>query len=64
LLGVLREPGEAPMALMATHDAERRYVGSAIIALNREMRDRRKRSRPQPHKISTMSAKISSWILS
>jgi DNA ligase D-like protein (predicted ligase) len=40
LLGVLREPGEAPMALMATHDAERRYVGSAIIALNREMRDR------------------------
>jgi ATP-dependent DNA ligase len=35
LLGVLREPGEAPMALMATHDAERRYVGSAIIALNR-----------------------------
>ena len=28
------------MALMATHDAERRYVGSANIALNREMRER------------------------
>jgi DNA ligase D-like protein (predicted ligase) len=40
LLGVLREPGNPPMALMATADAERRYVGSAFIALNKAMRQR------------------------
>jgi bifunctional non-homologous end joining protein LigD len=37
--GVLREPGEAPMALMVT-PGERKYVGSAFLALNREMRER------------------------
>lgn len=40
LLGVLREPGNPPMALMATADKERRYVGAAIIALNRAKRER------------------------
>ncbi len=38
--GVLRERGSAPLALMVTRDAERRYVGSAIVALNQEMRER------------------------
>ena len=38
--GVLREPGSAPMALMVTRSPERRYVGSAVIGLNREMKER------------------------
>jgi ATP-dependent DNA ligase len=36
--GVLREPGKPAMALMA--DRERRYVGSAFIALYQAMRER------------------------
>ncbi len=36
----MRERGSAPLALMVTRDAERRYVGSAIVALNQEMRER------------------------
>lgn len=38
--GVQRTPGSAPLALMATRDAERRYVGSANIALTKAMRER------------------------
>ncbi len=38
--GILRERGSAPLALMVTHDSERRYVGSAIVALNQDMRER------------------------
>ncbi|MEV8883237.1 hypothetical protein AB0V39_29790 [Mesorhizobium ciceri] len=38
--GVQRKPGSAPLALMATRDAERRYVGSANIALTKAMRER------------------------
>jgi DNA ligase D-like protein (predicted ligase) len=38
--GVLREPGRAAIAYMVTPDRERRYVGGAFIALNREMRER------------------------
>jgi bifunctional non-homologous end joining protein LigD len=39
VIGVLAEPGEAPLALMASRD-ERKYVGGAFIALNQAMRDR------------------------
>ena len=39
VLGVLREPGTAPLALMASHDAERRYVGTAIVAIRGNIRD-------------------------
>ncbi|WP_353646235.1 RNA ligase family protein [Mesorhizobium sp. WSM2239] len=49
LLGVVREPGQAPQALMATPD--RKYVGSAIVALKGAMRDRlwdRVKTRPAP----------------
>lgn len=38
--GVQRKPGLAPLALMVTRDAERRYVGSANIALTKAMRER------------------------
>ncbi len=38
--GVLSEPGSPPMVLMATPDAERKYVGAAFIALNQAMRER------------------------
>ncbi|PAP91400.1 hypothetical protein [Mesorhizobium wenxiniae] len=38
--GVQRKPGSAPLALMVTRDAERRYVGSANIALTKAMRER------------------------
>ncbi|MFU0504088.1 ATP-dependent DNA ligase [Pseudaminobacter sp. NGMCC 1.201702] len=38
--GILREPGSAPLALMVTRDPERRYVGSAIVALKQDMRER------------------------
>ncbi|WP_348630147.1 hypothetical protein [Mesorhizobium sp. M7A.F.Ca.US.001.04.2.1] len=38
--GVQLKPGSAPLALMATRDAERRYVGSANIALTKAMRER------------------------
>ncbi|WP_164920102.1 ATP-dependent DNA ligase [Mesorhizobium ciceri] len=38
--GVQLKPGSAPLALMATRDAERRYVGSAHIALTKAMRER------------------------
>ncbi len=40
VVGVLRKPGNPPMALMATREAKPRYVGSAIIALNERMRER------------------------
>ncbi|MDG4890023.1 MULTISPECIES: ATP-dependent DNA ligase [unclassified Mesorhizobium] len=39
LLGVEREPGKPAFALMAERDTGR-YVGSAFITLNREMRER------------------------
>lgn len=51
--GILREPGEAPLALMVT-PGERRYVGSAVVALNNKMRERlwhrvaERRGRPVP----------------
>ncbi|MEI9428689.1 ATP-dependent DNA ligase [Mesorhizobium sp. Cs1299R1N3] len=38
--GVQRRPGAAPLALMATRDTERRYIGSANLALTRAMRER------------------------
>lgn len=38
--GVQRRPGKAPLALMATRDAERRYIGHANLALTNEMRQR------------------------
>jgi bifunctional non-homologous end joining protein LigD len=38
LLGVVREPGQAAQALMATPD--RKHVGGAIVALKGAMRDR------------------------
>ena len=31
--------GTAPLALMASHDAERRYVGTAIVAIRGNIRD-------------------------
>ena len=37
IAGVLREPGQAPQALMAQ---QRKYVGSAIVALSDRMRER------------------------
>jgi bifunctional non-homologous end joining protein LigD len=40
VLGVVREQGEAPLALMAPTDGSRKYVGAAVIGLNRAMRDR------------------------
>jgi DNA ligase D-like protein (predicted ligase) len=40
IAGVLREPGSAPLALMVTRDQERRYVGSAIVSLKQDMRER------------------------
>lgn len=40
LLCVVHEPGTFPLALMATHDGERRYLGSAVISLNQSIRDR------------------------
>ena len=59
--GVLSEPGSPPMALMAMHDAERRYVGSAFIAPNQAMRERLwKRVQDQhgpPAKVSSARAK-------
>ena len=40
IAGVLRKRGNAPLALMATRDGKRTYVGSAIVALNDSMRER------------------------
>jgi ATP-dependent DNA ligase len=40
IAGVLREPGNPPMALMVTRDKHRRYVGGAFINLTQKMRER------------------------
>jgi ATP-dependent DNA ligase len=40
VLGVVREQGEAPLALLAAADGSRKYVGAAVIGLNRAMRER------------------------
>lgn len=40
MLGVVREQGEAPLALLAAADGSRKYVGAAVICLNRAMRER------------------------
>lgn len=58
LLGVVREPGTDPMALMAIRHGDRRYLGSAIIPLNQSIRDRlwqrvTKMAGPQPKGIKT-----------
>lgn len=40
VLGVVREQGEAPLALLAAADGSRKYVGPAVIGPNRAMRER------------------------
>jgi DNA ligase D-like protein (predicted ligase) len=40
VLGVVREQGEAPLALLAAADGSRKYVGAAVIGLNRAMKER------------------------
>jgi bifunctional non-homologous end joining protein LigD len=40
VLGVFREQGEAPLALLAAADGSRKYVGAAVIGLNRAMKER------------------------
>ena len=40
IAGVLRQRGNAPLALMTTRDGSRKYVGSAIVALIVMMRER------------------------
>jgi ATP-dependent DNA ligase len=40
VLGVIRSPGAAPQALIGSLDGNRRYLGGAMLGLNRETRER------------------------
>jgi hypothetical protein len=40
VLGVVREQGEAPLALLSAADGSRKYVRAAVIGLNRAMKER------------------------
>jgi ATP-dependent DNA ligase len=40
VLGVVREQGEAPLALLAAADGSRKYVGAAVVGLNRATKER------------------------
>lgn len=62
VIGVMRQPGEAPMALMAS-PGQRKYVGRAIVALKGEMRERlwkrvRSRTGPPPKGIKKQGAEM------
>jgi ATP-dependent DNA ligase len=40
VLGVVREQGETPLALLSAADGSRKYVRAAVIGLNRAMKER------------------------